>query len=103
MTDPCEHVGVKAASRRHAVPGSVAAYVATLAYVSGRTAWCWRLLEILFPLCSLCVPSVARVIDCVKIRGFAEDRSLFTGYLVGQIFLITEITTLGTLLYVRCY
>jgi len=41
---------VKAASGRHAVPGSVAAYVVTGAYVSGWTAWCWRLMESLFPL-----------------------------------------------------
>jgi hypothetical protein len=44
--------GVKAASSHYAVPGSVAAYVVTWAYVSGRTAWCGRLLESLFPLCS---------------------------------------------------
>ncbi len=53
---PCGRFGVKAASSRYVVPGSVVAYVVTWAYVSGRTAWCWRLLESLFPLRSFGVP-----------------------------------------------
>ena len=44
--------GVKAASSQYGVSGSGAAYVITWTYVSGWTAWCWRLLEGLFPLCS---------------------------------------------------
>jgi hypothetical protein len=43
----------KAASSRCVVPSSVGGYAVTWTYVSGRTAWCWRLLESLFPLCSL--------------------------------------------------
>jgi hypothetical protein len=36
--------------------------------------------------------------ELARIRGFAQDRSLLTSYLVGQILLITVIIALGTLL-----
>ncbi|MDQ6661046.1 MAG: hypothetical protein M3Z24_08785 [Chloroflexota bacterium] len=48
---------MKDAPSRYAVPGSVAAYVVTWAYLSGRTAWCWTWLKSLFPVCSFMTPS----------------------------------------------
>lgn len=51
-TDLADQVTGQRMQGRYSVPGRRAAYVVTWAYVSGSMAWCWRLLEVLFLLCS---------------------------------------------------
>jgi hypothetical protein len=56
-THVSDRFGVKAASSRYAVPGNVATYVVTWAYLLGCIARCWTLLKSLFPLCSFMTPN----------------------------------------------
>jgi hypothetical protein len=55
---------VKAASTRYPIPGSIAVDAVAWAYVLGLTAWYWRLLEGLFPLCSFS----GRVINLMQVN-----------------------------------